>query len=60
MDDLFLNHFGLTREQLAASVPLGFQGTPEHVADAVLFLCSERAAFITGATLAVDGGCSAQ
>ena len=31
-------------------------GTPEEMADAVLFLCSERAKFITGSTLVVDGG----
>jgi NAD(P)-dependent dehydrogenase (short-subunit alcohol dehydrogenase family) len=59
MDELFKHHFQLSREQLAASVPVGRQGTPEEVADAVLFLCSDRAAFITGAALAVDGGMSA-
>ena len=31
-------------------------GTPEEVAAAVLFLSSEAASFITGSTLAVDGG----
>jgi 3-oxoacyl-[acyl-carrier protein] reductase len=31
-------------------------GTPEEVADSALFLCSERASFITGVTLVVDGG----
>lgn len=34
-------------------------GDPEEVADAVVFLCSDRASFITGADLAVDGGYSA-
>jgi NAD(P)-dependent dehydrogenase (short-subunit alcohol dehydrogenase family) len=38
---------------------LGRLGTPEEVAEAVLFLCSDQASFITGATLAVDGGYSA-
>jgi NAD(P)-dependent dehydrogenase (short-subunit alcohol dehydrogenase family) len=37
-------------------VPVGRFGAPEEVADAVLFLCSERAAWINGATLEVDGG----
>ena len=37
-------------------VPVGRFGQPEEVADAVLFLCSERATWINGATLEVDGG----
>ena len=38
---------------------LGRIGEPEEVADAVLFLVSDKASFITGANLAVDGGYSA-
>ena len=41
---------------LENEVPLKRFGSPEEVADAVTFLCSERASFITGATLVVDGG----
>ena len=44
------------QRQAAASTPMGRIGRPEEVADAVLFLCSDRAAFITGATLPIDGG----
>ena len=44
------------REQLVASVPLGRLGTPADVAAAVLFLASEEAGYITGATLDVNGG----
>ena len=39
-----------------ASVPLGRIGTSEEVAAVVLFLCSERASFVTGETINVDGG----
>lgn len=38
------------------AVPVGRLGRPEEMGWAVAFLCSERAAFITGSTLAVDGG----
>lgn len=37
-------------------VPMGRFGTPEEIAAAVVFLCSERASFITGACLVADGG----
>jgi 3-oxoacyl-[acyl-carrier protein] reductase len=39
-----------------ATIPFGRLGTAEEVADAVVFLCSERASWIAGAMLAVDGG----
>jgi len=38
------------------AIPLGRYGLEEEIAEAVFFLCSERAAYITGQTLAVDGG----
>lgn len=43
-------------EDLVGRTPLGRLGRPEDIADAVQFLCSEKAAFITGAALTVDGG----
>ncbi|HEY3241544.1 MAG TPA: 3-oxoacyl-ACP reductase FabG [Acidimicrobiia bacterium] len=46
------------RDELAKLTPLGRLGTPEEVAAAVAFLCSEAAGYITGAILAVDGGLS--
>ena len=45
--------------QLAASHPLGRVGQPEEVAEAVTFLASDQASFITGAALPVDGGMEA-
>jgi len=45
-------------ERLAKWYPLGRVGEPEDVARAALFLCSDDAAWITGATLPVDGGLS--
>jgi NAD(P)-dependent dehydrogenase (short-subunit alcohol dehydrogenase family) len=46
------------RAQAAASTALGRIGRPEEVADAIAYLCSDRASFITGVELAVDGGWS--
>ena len=45
--------------QFTNRVALGRPGAPEDVAPAVLFLASADAGYITGATLAVDGGTSA-
>lgn len=45
-----------TRQMLCDETPLCRMGRPEEVADAVLFLASDRAAFITGQILGVDGG----
>ncbi|WP_426954940.1 SDR family NAD(P)-dependent oxidoreductase [Muricoccus radiodurans] len=39
-----------------AGIPLGRVAAPEDAAEAVMFLCSERAAYITGAVLSVEGG----
>lgn len=46
-------------EQIAAGEPIGRMAEPDEVANAVLFLCSDEASFITGTTLAVDGGYTA-
>ena len=43
-------------EKMASSIPVGRLGQPEELAAAAVFLCSERASFITGTTLVVDGG----
>ena len=44
------------KKYIATEVPMQRFGKPEEVADAVLFLSSEKASFITGACLVVDGG----
>ena len=41
---------------LKKNVPMGRQGRPEEIADAVLWLCSSAASYITGQSLSVDGG----
>lgn len=41
---------------LDATIPLGRQGTPEEIGAAVAFLCSQRASYITGQVVMVDGG----
>ena len=44
------------RERIAGLIPLRRLGAPEDVANAVAFLASDKAAFVTGQTLVVDGG----
>ena len=43
-------------ERLASAVPLGRGGTPDEVAEAILWLLSDAASFVTGARLPVSGG----
>jgi len=44
------------QKRLVARIPLRRMGTPEEFADAVVYLASERASYLTGVTLGVDGG----
>lgn len=54
--DMFAHHSLETKKFLASQTPLLRLGRAEEVAKASLFLCSDDASFITGATLRVDGG----
>ncbi|HEY2594635.1 MAG TPA: SDR family oxidoreductase, partial [Chloroflexota bacterium] len=47
-------------ERLAHMQPMGRLGTVEEVADAVVWLCSDSAAFVTGIALPLDGGTTAR
>ena len=45
------------KARIEAMTPMGRMGKPEEIAEAVIWLCSDRASFVTGQALAVDGGC---
>ncbi|GGD93567.1 SDR family NAD(P)-dependent oxidoreductase [Paenibacillus nasutitermitis] len=49
----------LNQEDMIRRTPQARLGAPEDIAEAVLFLCSDKASFITGAVLQVDGGYAA-
>jgi 3-oxoacyl-[acyl-carrier protein] reductase len=44
------------KERILGQVPVGRFGEPEEIAEVVAFLAGERAAYVTGQTIAVDGG----
>jgi NAD(P)-dependent dehydrogenase (short-subunit alcohol dehydrogenase family) len=56
LEETFRNNPQFTREQLVAMYPIGRIGQPIDVAEAVVWLCSDAAAFVTGHNLVVDGG----
>jgi len=63
IDTGMLKRFTGTDERkaaLVAKVPLKRMGTPEEIAQAIVFLSSHKASFITGASYLVDGGKAAQ
>ena len=47
-------------DKMIAAEPVGRSGQPEEIAEAVVWLCSDAASFVTGHAMAVDGGAVAQ
>jgi NAD(P)-dependent dehydrogenase (short-subunit alcohol dehydrogenase family) len=47
-------------EYFKTMLPMGRIGTPQEVVNAVLWLCSDASSFVTGQSLVVDGGYTAQ
>jgi NAD(P)-dependent dehydrogenase (short-subunit alcohol dehydrogenase family) len=60
MIDRFTGKKKEVEKQFESMEPVGRLGEPEEVANAVTWLCSDEASFVTGASLAVDGGWVAQ
>ena len=58
MYDRFTGGQDAVKEQMNTLHPIGRVGTPNEIADLVVFLCSEKATFITGQNIAIDGGLS--
>lgn len=56
MIDRFTRGDPQARQALEAMEPMGRLGTPEEIAEAAVWLCSDAASFVTGQALAVDGG----
>ncbi|MFD3991432.1 SDR family NAD(P)-dependent oxidoreductase [Streptomyces sp. NPDC058548] len=59
MTDVSNGHDADIKAEKAKLNPIGRLGTPEDVANAILFLASEKSSFITGSALTVDGGYTA-
>jgi NAD(P)-dependent dehydrogenase (short-subunit alcohol dehydrogenase family) len=53
------DRMGITFDDLAAMVPMNRVGQPKEIAQAVVFLCSDAASYITGQPLTIDGGYTA-
>ena len=47
---------GEALKEMEKAVPMGRVGRPEEIADAVLWLCSDAASYVTAQSISVDGG----
>ncbi|MBW4571953.1 MAG: SDR family oxidoreductase [Tolypothrix carrinoi HA7290-LM1] len=59
MLDRTVEQMGITVDGLASMVPMGRMGQAAEIAQAVVFLCSDAASYITGQRLVIDGGFTA-
>jgi NAD(P)-dependent dehydrogenase (short-subunit alcohol dehydrogenase family) len=60
MIDRFLKGNAANEAALSAGEPVGRMGSPEEIAEAVMWLCSDASSFVTGDAIPVDGGWVAQ
>ena len=60
MADRLVEGFSMKKDELIPMHPIGRLGRVEEVAEAVLWLCSRKSSFVTGHSLVVDGGFTAQ
>ena len=60
MVDALLQKDPTIEERIATFYPMGRIGTSEEVAEAVVWLCSDAASFVTGVVMVVDGGVTAR
>lgn len=60
MGDAVAAGFNVASEQLASTIPLKRLGTPDDIANLVVFLGSDESSFITGTEMCIDGGSSAR
>ena len=56
----FMERSEAARKMILASIPAGRLGSAEEIAEAALWLCSDRASYVNGAALGVDGGALAR
>ena len=54
--DMTENNKGVNADYLVKEIPLGRFGEPEEVASLISFMCSDRASYITGQTIHINGG----